>query len=270
MNNNPDDMEARYIAMIENNVNVSKTSDLKEFFILVAGIIVLSIFVFMCADFIAGVWIDNMPDKTQIKIENIMSYGAEDFQLSAPSNQFASQLEILNRQKLKIISFDKKLQGKSKFDIKVYPSKDLNAFVVPNGTIFFTAGMLGEIKDEQMLTFVLAHEMAHYAHRDHLKGSGRQIIAGVILSLLTAGQNNSLTKLVENVSTFNTLTYSKKQEKNADLFANSVIIKLYGNNNAAVKFMQLIDEKQNIPQYMHYFSTHPAPSERIYLLKHNR
>ena len=155
-------------------------------------------------------------------------------------------------------------------DIKVYPSKDLNAFVVPNGTIFFTAGMLGEIKDEQMLTFVLAHEMAHYAHRDHLKGSGRQIIAGVILSLLTAGQNNSLTKLVENVSTFNTLTYSKKQEKNADLFANSVIIKLYGNNNAAVKFMQLIDEKQNIPQYMHYFSTHPAPSERIYLLKHNR
>ena len=95
----------------------------------------------------------------------------------------------------------------------------MNAFVVPNGTIFFTAGMLGEIKDEQMLTFVLAHEMAHYAHRDHLKGSGRQII---------------------------------------------------GNNNAAVKFMQLIDEKQNIPQYMHYFSTHPAPSERIYLLKHNR
>lgn len=272
MENNQENIEARYIAMIENNVNVSKTSDLKEFFILVAGIIGLCIFIFLCADLAAGIWIDNISDKTQIKIENLMSFGSDlPFEHEEKYEKaFSRQLTFLKSRKNDIIKLDRRLRGKSVFNIYVYPSKELNAFVVPNGTIFFTAGFLKEIKDEQMLTFVLAHEMAHYAHRDHLKGSARQIIAGAVLSLLTSGQNNSLSSLVQNVSVFNDLSYSKRQEKAADLFANKVVIKLYGTNRAAVEFMEIIDKKQNIPEYMHYFSTHPSPSERIYLLEHNK
>ena len=272
MENNQENIEARYIAMIENNVNVSKTSDLKEFFILVAGIIGLCIFIFLCADLAAGIWIDNISDKTQIKIENLMSFGSDlPFEQEEKYEKaFSRQLTFLKSRKNDIIKLDRRLRGKSVFNIYVYPSKELNAFVVPNGTIFFTAGFLKEIKDEQMLTFVLAHEMAHYAHRDHLKGSARQIIAGAVLSLLTSGQNNSLSSLVQNVSVFNDLSYSKRQEKAADLFANKVVIKLYGTNRAAVEFMEIIDKKQNIPEYMHYFSTHPSPSERIYLLEHNK
>ena len=272
MENNQENIEARYITMIENNVNVSKTSDLKEFFILVAGIIGLCIFIFLCADFTAGIWIDNMSDKTQVKLENMMSFGSELAFMQDKKYQkaFASQIEFLNSRKKDIIKLDKRLSGKSEFNIYVYPSKELNAFVVPNGTIFFTAGFLKEIKDARMLTFVLAHEMAHYAHRDHLKGSARQIIAGAVLSLLTSGQSNSLSSLVQNVSVFNDLSYSKRQEKAADLFANKVLIKLYGTNRAAVEFMEIIDKKQNIPEYMHYFSTHPSPSERIYIIEHNK
>lgn len=271
MNNKQNDMEARYLAMIENNVNVSKTSDLKEFFILVAGIIGLCIFVFVCADFIADIWIDNIPDKTQMKIENVMSYGS-DLELSSKSyeKKYASQLAFLNNTKYKIMKMDRRLRGKSKFNIYVHPSKDLNAFVVPNGTIYFTEGLFKEVKDEQMLTFILAHEMAHYAHRDHLKASSRQIISGMVLMVLTSGQSQSLASFVNNISMFNDLTYSQRQEKDADLFANSVIIRLYGNNDAAIKFMKMIDEKQKLPQFLHYFSTHPAPSDRIYMLEHNK
>lgn len=272
MNNRQNDMEARYLAMIENNVNVSKTSDLKEFFILVAGIVGLCIFVFIFADFIADIWIDNIADKTQVKIENVMSYSSDYINSSSKSyeRQYASELAFLNSTKYKIMKMDKRLRGKSKFNIYVYPSQDLNAFVVPNGTIYFTQGLFKEVKDEQMLTFILAHEMAHYAHRDHLKASSRNIIAGMILSVLTSGQNQSLSTFVSNISVFNDLTYSKRQERDADLFANEVIIRMYGNNDAAIKFMKMIDEKQKLPQFMHYFSTHPAPSDRIYMLEHNK
>lgn len=271
MSNQKNEMEARYLAMIENNVNVSKTSDLKEFFILVAGIIGLCIFIFICADFIADIWIDNIADKTQMKIENVMSYGSDLSKASKSTEQkYKAQLAYLNSAKYRIMKMDKRLRGKSKFNIYIHPSKDINAFVVPNGTIFFTEGLLTEVKDEQMLTFVLAHEMGHYAHRDHLKASSRQIIAGMVLSVLTSGQNQGLSTFVGNISAFNDLTYSKRQERDADLFANAVIIRMFGNNDAAVKFMKMIDEKQKLPQFMHYFSTHPAPSERIYILEHNK
>lgn len=271
MNNPQNDMEARYLAMIEDNVNVSKTSDFKEFFILAAGIIGLCIFVFICADFIADIWIDNIPDKTQMKIENILSYGS-DLGSSSKNKEtkYAAQLAFLNNTKYKIMKMDRRLRGKSKFNIYIHPSNDLNAFVVPNGTIYFTEGMLKEVKDEQMLTFVLAHEMGHYAHRDHLKASSRQIIAGIVLTALTAGQNQSLYNFVGDITAFNDLSYSKRQETEADLFANKVVIRMYGNNDAAVRFMKMIDEKQKLPQFIHYFSTHPAPSKRIYMLEHNK
>lgn len=268
---NNDDLEARYISVIENNVNVSKTSDLKEFFILVTGLAGLCIFIFFCADIAARIWINNMSDKTQAKIENFMS-GEPELAIDNKKmeKQFGSQLAFLNSQKTSIMKLDRRLRGKSEFEIYVYPKKELNAFVIPNGTIFFTSGLLQEIKDEQMLTFILAHEMGHYAHRDHLKGSARQIIAGLVISIITSGQSQALSTLVNNVGVFNDLTYSKRQEKSADLFAGAVLLKLYGTNDAGIKFMKLIDEKQKLPAYVHYFSTHPAPSERIYILEHNK
>ena len=224
--NNQDSLEARYIAMIENNVNVSKSSDLKEFFILVAGIIGFCIILFFSADILSGVFINNMSDKTQAKIENLMSLSVIPMDLNSMADKkYAEQLDFLNKQKLIIKKSNPKLQGKSRFDIFVYPSDELNAFVIPNGTIYFTRGMLNTIKNKQALTFVLAHEMGHYANRDHLKGYSRQIIAGVVLSILTSGQSDSLTSFVQNLGMFNSLSYSRNQERNADLFANSVVLK---------------------------------------------
>lgn len=258
-------IEDKYLSVIEDNVNVGKTSDLKEFGILVAGIAVLCFGLYFFAGIAADVWIDNMPNEQQAKIENVLSFGKP----RAKDGVKNEKLVMLEPIKRKIISMDKNLQGKSNFPLIEYPSSDVNAFVTPDGSIYFTSGILKEVSNEEILAFVLAHELGHYAHRDHLKGIGRELIAGVILTIVTMGQSD-VSAVVGQASLMSSNHYSKIQEKNADLFAGRIIQKLYGSTDGAIKFFEYLQKKEGVPEFLYYFTTHPAPSERIHLLKNLR
>lgn len=257
------DLEDRYLSVIEDNVNVGKTSDLKEFGILVSGIVGLCVAIYFCAGLVANVWIDRMSNETQLKIESALALVSSHLKTEDVVNDKIKYLETV---KPKIVAMDKKLQGKSKFPIYVDKNSEVNAYITPNGTIYFTSGMLKEVDDNEALTFVLAHELAHYAHRDHLKGIGRELIAGVVLFAITAGQAD-LSKLTSHIAVLNSNIYSQKQEKAADLYANNVVIKLFGSNDGAIKFFKLMQKKVDVAEFLYYFSTHPAPSDRIKLLQ---
>lgn len=261
------ELEERYLSVIEDNVNVGKTSDGKEFFVLLAGIVAICFAIYLSADLIAGVWIDHMSDTTQQKIEQTLSAGG--CQNKNHIDNTNESIAFLETVKPKIIAMDEKLQGKSDFQIHKDNSKEINAYVSVDGTIHFTSGLLKEVTDKEALTFVLAHELAHYAHRDHLKTIGRELIAGALLTILTGGQGDSA-RVVSSLSEVNRSTYSQNQERKADLYANEVVLKLYGRNDGAVKFFKLLEKKQNIPEFFYYFSTHPSTKSRIDLLKQTR
>ena len=76
MNN---DIEEKYNKLIDNNVNVGKRSDCQEFLILITGLVALCFFIYIFADLFAGLIIDNISDKSQIKIENMLSFGESSF-----------------------------------------------------------------------------------------------------------------------------------------------------------------------------------------------
>lgn len=258
MNN---ELEERYRKLIEDNVNVGKRSDGKEFLILIAGLVGFCLLVFIFADSISNLLIDNMSDKTQRKIENAISFGT--ITQNTVNSQKVSQLETIRN---RITRLDKNLQGKSKFPIYIINEKSINAFVYPNGTIYVTSGLIKEITDEEVLTFVIAHELGHYAHRDHLKGVSRNIISSVIMSIVTCGQKD-LHVTVNNISSLTGLKYSRNQERNADKYANKVVYKLYGRNTGAVKFFKYLQAKENTPEFLYYFSTHPSTKERLKLIQ---
>lgn len=259
--------EQRYFDMIENNDNVSKTTDGKEFLILVGGVLAICIGLFLFADLFAGIYLDNMSTASQVKLEKTLSSFSKTHSMSKSDKQYEKELYTLNKLKRKIVKLDKQLREKSDFNIFIYPADEVNAFVIPDGSIYFSKGLLKEVKDEETLTFVLAHEMGHYVHRDHLKSFGREIIAGTILTAVTLGQSQHFSSLVNNIHGVSQIVYSRSQETNADLYANKVVLTLYGNNDGAIKFMQMIDEKQKLPEFLHYFSTHPSSHDRINLLK---
>lgn len=260
------DLEQRYLDLIEDGGNVSETSDVKEFFTVFGIIIALLLFVFFASDYIAKIYINHMSNETQAKIEKLLAGNV----YTKPNSKYINEIAKLNDIKNKIILLDKNLQGKSKFPIQVFPSKEVNAFVTSDGSIYFTEGLLKEIKNEDELAFILAHELGHYSHRDHLKFIGRQIIIASVLTAISIGQSNHFSSFANSANEISNISYSQKQETDADIYANKMVITLYGSNKGGINFFKRIKDKEKMPQFMHYFSTHPSPQYRMKLLNNNK
>lgn len=266
--NNPDyDLQkAKFIEMLDDNVNISKTSDGKEFLYLVSAVLIILLGVYIFSDAISGVIVDNLSDKNRLAIEQI-------FKLQKSTNEdckYPTQLAQLNDIKNEIIRSDKTLQLKNNFPLHVIKEKDVNAAIAPDGSIFITTALLKELKDEQTYAFILAHELGHYKHRDHLKSFGRQIIWYSVTTVLTGGHSSSgIGQITYGTGNLTELKYSKNQEYAADNYANKYILRRYGSNKAAVDFFKYIDKKYDMPEFVHYLSTHPSPEQRIKNITHN-
>ena len=78
-----------------------------------------------------------------------------------------------------------------------------------------------------------------------------------------------VSRIAESISEIEFLSHSRKQERNADLYANKMLIKLYGTNKGAKALIKRFKEKRDIPEFLHYFSTHPSWDERLYLIENN-
>ena len=59
----------------------------------------------------------------------------------------------------------------------------------------------------------------------------------------------------------------EKQEKEADLYASRMLIKLYGTNNGGKNFIKRLKDNEKTPEFFSYFSTHPSWEERYRLLE---
>ena len=70
---------------------------------------------------------------------------------------------------------------KFSYKVLVFDDKTVNALALPAGNLVVFSGLLAELKTENELAMILAHELGHYAHHDHLHGLGR----GLVLIFIT-------------------------------------------------------------------------------------
>jgi hypothetical protein len=54
---------------------------------------------------------------------------------------------------------------KGKIQVHLYDSTQLNAFALPNGSVYFNIGLLARIANEAQLAAVLGHEAAHFIEK---------------------------------------------------------------------------------------------------------
>ncbi len=260
---NNDRLECRKALIEDDNINISKTGDGKQFFILSGGVIGILLVIIMSFGFISDIFISCMSNETQMKIENVIN---QDFRYYKPELEYKSELKRLDKIKRRIIDNDDSLEGKSSFPIIIKHDNSVNACIAPNGMIFITTETLKQKFSNEELTFILAHEIGHYAHRDHLRTVSRQILIGSILGIL-GSQSNSLSHLLSGVTDMEHLMHSREQERNADKYAGEMLIKMYGSNKGGISFINKIKEKENTPEFMYYFSSHPSWEERLQILK---
>lgn len=139
------------------------------------------------------------------------------------------------------------------YKVTVQEQEEINAIALPAGRIVVFSGLLDKLRSENELAMVLAHELGHYAHRDHLRGLGRGL---VLLSITAAlGFSDGLPGFIApSVQTFS-LKYSREQEAAADNFALDLMFRAYGHAGGTLDLFAMFEKQEEKTPAL--FSTHP-------------
>jgi beta-barrel assembly-enhancing protease len=104
--------------------------------------------------------------------------------------------------------------GVTRFRFLVVREPFVNAFALPDGTIYVTAGLLARMNNEAQLAFVLGHEISHVVLRHALKAhesNKNKLIAAHITDLVLMGTSIAYLPYVAAMA-----SYSREQEQDAD------------------------------------------------------
>jgi len=152
---------------------------------------------------------------------------------------------------------------KGTIKIRLIDSPDLNAFALPNGSVYFNIGMLARLDNESQLATIVAHETSHFLRQHALKrrnSTNTLITAGMAITLLTGIPLSGELIAVSAIS-----GYSQSMESEADqLGFERLIANGYDPSQAQVTFEHLLKEVETLEiDQPYFFSSHPRLEERI-------
>jgi predicted Zn-dependent protease len=152
----------------------------------------------------------------------------------------------------------------------VVNSDVVNAFAIPGGHIYINRGIIERADNVAQVAGVLAHEVAHVAHRHGIQQAQRAQNANTMLSVLygvllrrNPGGVEQAAVQVGGTAVF--AGYSREAERDADRSAVAYLMRSgYSPNGLPQFFAKMQAEQQRNPSKVEqWFATHPGTSERI-------
>lgn len=236
------------------NVNVSPTHPLKEFAVLAGGLLAIAIGLYLAL----GLAVDLIVPRLSMDLENKLA--------GAFMERLVETDEVADTTRALQALVDR-LQNRCAplpyaITVHVQQSDAVNAAALPGGHMLVFTGLLSEMTSENELAFVLAHELGHFAHRDHLRGLGRALVL-MTASTVLLGADNSINSLIGQGMVLTELSFSRKQESRADAFALETLFCHYGHVADATSFFTKIPTDGDPGRFGHYFASHPENRLRI-------
>lgn len=238
---------------LKGNVNVSPVRPLKDFFELALKIIGLILAIYILLGFAVDFIVPRLSRNMELKIGRLFSARYEDDKHKGTEQKIQ---EITGRL-LKNASLPQ-----LDYRVSVAESKDINAMALPGGGIVVLSGLLKEIESENELAMVMAHELGHFAHRDHLRGLGRNLVF-LVLSSVAFGADSSISRLIANSMNKAEMRFSQSQETAADLYALELLDKTYHNVAGAEDFYRKMAKRDKLARVFYVFASHPYTQDRI-------
>ncbi len=144
----------------------------------------------------------------------------------------------------------------------VLDSPEANAFALPGGYVFVTAGLLESLSSEDELAAIIAHEAAHLANRDFQRVLKRQLMFIALAAILRHNDQPELVHLTCAVQVVNTLRHSRRREAQADAVGVRLATQAGYDARGLTRFLSRIGAGRW--SYLEtVFSTHPHPTKRI-------
>ena len=245
--------EPRYC---EINVNISSHNHFREFIRLSLWLLGIVFGVYFVLGYAAEKIAEHLPPKFEAAIATGIT-----------SNFAQSGFPRTNNYLQKILdSLVSSAEGLPPFTYKVtvYDQAAVNAVALPAGNIVVFKGLLSELKTENEVAMILAHELGHYAHRDHLRGLGR----GLVLLSITAvlGLSGDLPGFIApSVQTFD-LKHSRDRESAADRYAIDLFARAYGHAGGTTDVFKVLARHEDGIKRPDIISTHPDTLWRMQTL----
>lgn len=151
--------------------------------------------------------------------------------------------------------------------VRLVASGQANAVVLPGGTVMVYAGLLDQVKSENGLAFVLAHELSHLVHRDHLRAVGRSLVVIAAATVLT-GDGSWAAGVLAPARHLGETSHSRERESLADARALRILQCRYGHAGGATEFFEALGKQDgDAPAFTHYLASHPSMASRIEALR---
>jgi predicted Zn-dependent protease len=239
---------------IPEGINTSKQHPLKEFFMLTAGVLGLIITTVLLLGFFANKLSHHIPFAVEQKIASKKLIEA---------SELGPMQNYLNTLAERIVTAQE-LPEEMSISVHYLDDETINAFATLGGHIFMFRGLLEKLPNENALSMVLAHEIAHVKHRHPIRSLGRGVTIGLALSMVSGTLGDMMAnQIVSNTGMVTSLTFSRDQERESDKTALETLMKLYGNVVGADQLFMVLKKAEGSMNVPEFFSTHPVSEKRI-------
>ena len=146
--------------------------------------------------------------------------------------------------------------------IRVFRSSALNAFALPNGSLYIHSSLLARCDNEAQAATILGHEAAHFVDRHALRQTEQIQNSTAFANVLTMTGVPLVGPLL---AVSSTLGYSKELESKADRIAyERMLLAGYDTRESVRIFERMAAETKNMGvDEPYFFSTHPRMIERV-------
>lgn len=240
----------------ERNSNVSHNHPVKEFIILASGVAGFLLVCFWILGFFVDIAVNNLsPEQESLLFPKVdLKIGQE------------ADVEPKKREAVQAIvdSLRACIDMNYPVQVTIIESEKLNAFAFPGGYIIVFSGILDKMESENGLSFILAHELAHFKNRDHLRSLGRGVVLAGLSTMLT-GADSGISRLLAPTGHLGQAQFSQRRETKADMAALEALNCRYGHVGGADEFFEVIQKNgQEVKAgALHYFASHPELWKRI-------
>lgn len=249
-------------------INASQENPLKELVWLLAGSLGVIVVLVFAASF-AAQWIaPRIPYRYEAKLAaslpsfaiapNTDAGRAVQAELQALADRLAAHMDMPEGMAVRIGYRD---------------SETVNAFATLGGQAVFFRGLLSRIENEDALSMVMAHELAHLKYRHASAALGRGVAVGVILSAVSVDLgSNAAGNALSTAGLATVLSFNRDQEREADQAALRALHAEYGHVGGATDLFNVMmrlpgGARESSVAAVELLRTHPLTANRIDAIK---
>jgi beta-barrel assembly-enhancing protease len=237
---------------------------------IIQGIITILVFfgswyAFTQIDWLRIFKVQQVTDNTEKKIGDLFWEVFKNSEKEIKNTHVIHAVDSILTQICKANSIDK-----DKLKIHILNNSDINAFALPNGHLVVYSGLILNSDNQEELTGVICHEIAHIELNHVMKKLVKEIGLSVLISMTTGNTSGEVVK--ETAKMLSSSAFDRSLEKEADIKAVDYLINAHVNPEPFADFLYKLSESDHeVTKYLTWISTHPDSKERAeYIVEYSK